>query len=604
MTASSGSGVTSAKTRTFGGGQVAADLVDQPALLARPVGDDDGADGVDRAEVRQRARIEVDPTGRGPEPLRRYPPPGQRLDVEQVPVVHVVRGVRAAPGAAAQRQGRDERVVDPAQRPHCGRGVDQDPSCPDGLRVRGDDGLVLGVDRRGVAQPAVLGDEHRGVDPVPRVRRPDQPQDGHQLLPDQRVLGQRAEIGREQGEQDLGGRVDGEAGSQGELRGGLPERGGIDPVALAEGEAGQLGRLRVGEEGRPHPVELGHHLVEDRLVDDAGLLGRADHRRVEGLRDQRVHDGTGDVGGPVHVHRRVAGADAEAGLAGGVGQLDDLGTSGGPDEVDVRVPEQVVRDIVRGVRDDLQRPLRQPRGFPGGSEDLHRPDRRAHRVGGRSEEDGVARLRRDDGLEQHGRRRVRDRRDGEHHADRLGQVGDAGLGVRTDHADAGLVLEVVPEELGGDVVLDDLVLVHPEAGLLDGQPGELPGSSQPGLDHGEHDAVDRLLVERAELVGGPARGGDDGVDLVQPVGVGGGTDGVRLRRGHGSSLRWDVPGGWIPGGSGLPRPRGGIRGRRAGHAALARRVNWSISASNACTSFSTSGTTLASALKPTRTVRL
>ena len=71
-------------------------------------------------------------------------------------------------------------------------------------------------------------------------------------------------------------------------------------------------------------------------------------------------------------------------------------------------------------------------------------------------------------------------------------------GSLVDDADRPLVLEVVVEELGGDVVLDDLVLEHAEAGLLHRELGEVDRVLEAGDDHRPDDAVDRLLVERAQ----------------------------------------------------------------------------------------------------------
>ena len=74
------------------------------------------------------------------------------------------------------------------------------------------------------------------------------------------------------------------------------------------------------------------------------------------------------------------------------------------------------------------------------------------------------------------------------------------LRVLIDHPDRGLVLQVVVEELGGDVVLDHLVLEHPETGLLHRQLGELEGALQSGHHHRPDDLVDLPLVEPAEAV--------------------------------------------------------------------------------------------------------
>ena len=202
-----------------------------------------------------------------------------------------------------------------------------------------------------------------------------------------------------------------------------------------------------------------------------------------------------NVGAAVDVDGRVAGADAHAGLARLVCGGDRLGTAGRPDEVDALVVEQVLRDVERRVGDHLEGVGRQPRGLAGLLEDLDRPFGAACGPRRRPEDDRVARLRRDDRLEQHGGGRVRDRREREHDADRLGHVLDAALGVLVDHPNGALVLQVVVEELGRDVVLDDLVLEHAEAGLLHRELGELDGVPQAGHDHRPDDPVDLLLVQ-------------------------------------------------------------------------------------------------------------
>ena len=159
--------------------------------------------------------------------------------------------------------------------------------------------------------------------------------------------------------------VDGEPGAGGELRGLLAQRRHVDLVPAAERELGESVHLVDGEHVRAHPLELGDRLVVHRVVDDAGLLGRADHRGVEGLGDQDVDHGARHVGGLVEVDRGVARPDAQTRLAGGVRQGDDLGAAGDPDEVDRRVLEQVVRDLVGAVRDHLQRAGRQAGGLGG-----------------------------------------------------------------------------------------------------------------------------------------------------------------------------------------------------------------------------------------------
>ena len=84
-----------------------------------------GRRGVHLPQVLERAGVEVR-VRRNAEPLRRRLAARDRLDVEQVAVVDVVGGSRAAPGAAAEREGRRHRVVDAAERADGGRRVDED----------------------------------------------------------------------------------------------------------------------------------------------------------------------------------------------------------------------------------------------------------------------------------------------------------------------------------------------------------------------------------------------------------------------------------------------------------------------------------------------
>ena len=86
----------------------------------------------------------------------------------------------------------------------------------------------------------------------------------------------------------------------------------VTPSSQPKANSGAGVGLLLGEQVRAHPLELGEHLVVDRVVDDAGLLGRADHRGVERLGDQDVDDRAADVGGAVEVDGGVAGADADS----------------------------------------------------------------------------------------------------------------------------------------------------------------------------------------------------------------------------------------------------------------------------------------------------
>ena len=288
-----------------------------------------------------------------------------------------------------------------------------------------DHGLVAGVDRRRVPEAAVLGHELADGERVLDRRRAHEPEHRHQLLLQQRV--QRRASSRSAGSgatstlsrrrarcrrASPGRRRSARArpGRGGRRRRRRPRRGARPPPERA--------RARRGARARPRTASV------DGVVDDARLLGGADHRRVEGLRDQQVDDRHRHVGARVQVDGRVAGADADARLAGRVGRSDRLGSAGRPDEVDAGVVEEVLRGLERRVGDDLERAGRQPLRLAGALEDLDRARRAARGTRRRPEDHRVARLGRDDRLEQRGRGRVRDRQQREHDADRLGDVLD------------------------------------------------------------------------------------------------------------------------------------------------------------------------------------
>ena len=127
------------------------------------------------------------------------------------------------------------------------------------------------------------------------------------------------------------------------------------------------------QEAGAHALEFRKGLVPNGVVDNAGLLGRADHRRVEGLRDEHVDDRHGHVSAAVDVHRRVAWPDAHAGLARLVCGGHRLGAAGRPDEINAVVVEQVLRDVKRRVGDHLEGVGRESRALAGLLEDRDGP---------------------------------------------------------------------------------------------------------------------------------------------------------------------------------------------------------------------------------------
>jgi hypothetical protein len=378
-----------------------------------------------------------------------------------------------------------------------------------------------------MAEPTVLGDDLAGRDRVLDAWGPHDREDRHELLVHERMRGQLGQVGGQRGEQDLRVAVVGQPGHRREVRARLPESGDLHAAVLRERKPAHgvdgLGFQHVGA----HAPQLGEDVVVDRLVDHQRLLGGADHRCVEGLGDQHVHDGHPHVGAAVQVDRRVAGTDPDAGLAGLVGGLDRLGSARRPDEVDPGVMEQVLRDVERRVGDHLQRIRGQPGLGAGLLEDLHRALGAASRARRRPEDHRVACLGRHDRLEERGGGGVGDRQQRQDDADRLGDLLDAPRRVLRDDTDRALVLEVVVEELGRDVVLDHLVLEDAEAGLLHRQLGQLDRVLETGHDHGPHDAVDGLLVEPAQRAGRRPRAFDIAVQPRGAFGFDGGTVGER-----------------------------------------------------------------------------
>ena len=170
----------------------------------------------------------------------------------------------------------------------------------------------------------MLGHQHGHLDGVLDACGADQAEDRHQLLLHQRVLGELGEVGGQRREQDLGAGIDAEPGAPGQLGGLLPEGRHVDRVAAAEREVGQ--RVHLSEVSRCAPIRWNsatsssYTSSSTMQVCSAGQITEASNV----LEIKMSTTAPREVGGPVQVDRRVAGPDAEPGLAGGVGQRDDL----------------------------------------------------------------------------------------------------------------------------------------------------------------------------------------------------------------------------------------------------------------------------------------
>lgn len=294
-----------------------------------------------------------------------------------------------------------------------------------------------------MAEAPVLGDEDRRVDGVLDVAGTHQPQDGHQFLLDEWVRGEPVEVRRQRRQQDLDGGGHGEPCAGGQLRCLLSQGREVDLVAAPEGECSECVSLLLAEQVGTHLLEFGDRLVVDRVVDDAGLFGGTDDRCVEGLRDEDVDDGAPDVGRVVQVDGGVAGSDTECGFSGRVRQGHDLPPPVTQMKSTFGWVNRSVGDLVCGVGDDLEGAGRHAGSLGGRTEDLDAALTRTHGERRRAEHDRIAGLGGDNRLVEYRRGRVGHRGDGEHHADRLGDVDGAMLDVFVDHTDGLLVAEVM-----------------------------------------------------------------------------------------------------------------------------------------------------------------
>ena len=132
----------------------------------------------------------------------------------------------------------------------------------------------------------------------------------------------------------------------------------------------------------------------------------------------------------------------------------------------------------------------------------------------RREDHGVAGLQREHAVAHRRRDRIRDGADGADDAHRLRDEHEVVLGVLADDAARLLALQAVPDDARLALLLEDLVLVVADAGLVDGHARERLGVVVDVLRHVAHDRVDLLLRER--LVDG-LRGaglGDQLLDFV------------------------------------------------------------------------------------------
>ena len=244
-------------------------------------------------------------------------------------------------------------------------------------------------------------------------------------------------------------------------------------------------------------LELGLDLVIDGVDDGDGLLGSADHAVVERLGVDDGVDGELDVRGIVDDDRGVTGANAQGGLARGVGGLDHTRATGGENDVDVA--HDHVGQLDGRLVDPADDALRSTGLDSCVENELGGGDGALGGCRVRGDDDGVTGLQADERLEDGRGGRVGGRDDSANDTDRLGDLGDAVSVVALDDT-AGLgVLVSVVDVLSGVVVLDDLVLENATAGLLDGELGQRNTSLVGGHSSLVEDLVYLLLSALSEF---------------------------------------------------------------------------------------------------------
>ena len=253
--------------------------------------------------------------------------------------------------------------------------------------------------------------------------------------------------------------------------GGLADGGGLDAVILGiEEHLGYLGGLFVVQEIAAGILHQSFDFVIDTAQDGDMLLRRANHTVVEGLGvDDGLHSHA-QVGGLVDDDVAVAGADADGGSTGGVGRVHHAGAAGGHDQV--HLLHQHVGDVQRGRLDPADDMLGQARFNGGVPHDPRRGDGAFHSVGMGRKNNGVSGLQRQHDLVNRGRGGVRGGGNGGNHALGRGHTLGAESGILLNDT-AGLgIAHVVPDMLGGVLVLRHLVDHDAVAGLLTGHLGQ------------------------------------------------------------------------------------------------------------------------------------
>ncbi len=424
------------------------------------------------------------------EPQHVLSPLGHGLNIDQVLNAHVLGNGVAAPGAAAQGEGRGQlEVVQVADAAEGGGGVHHNAAGLHGRLVPGQTLLLGGMDiqRGGVAVAAVLNQALGLCHRVFKVLGLVHGQHGGELLVGELFRDVHA---LHLANENLGALGHGNPSQSGNLGGGLAHDLGVKSAVDDDGLA-HLVQLGLGEDVAAALDELGLYRVIQGFQGDDGLLGGADHAVVEGFGVDDGVDGHDGVRALVDDGRHIARAHAQSRGAGGIGGLDHAGAAGGQD--DVRLGHDQVGQLQGGRVDPAEEALRRA-GLHGGLQ---------HHLGGGdgallgpgmgADDDAVAGLQGQKGLKDGGGSGVGGGNNRRDYADGFGDLPDAiGLVLFDDAAGLGVFVGVI-DILGGIVVLNDLVLHHAHAGLFHRQLGQRDTLQVGGHGRRAENFVDLLL---------------------------------------------------------------------------------------------------------------
>ena len=269
-------------------------------------------------------------------------------------------------------------------------------------------------------------------------------------------------------------------------------------------------------------------VLRQLLLYDNSLLRSADHAVVEGFGHHEVGACAMQVCRFLDEAGHVARANAQSGFAAAVSCLHHAGAAGCQDGSNAGVIHQSAGCVNGRLVDPLNAVLR--------CAGLHSCF--VHDAGcfGRAllcrrmeaEDDGVAGLDSDQALEHRGGSGVGGRGYTADNAYGLRNLNIAFHLVLVKNTNGLLALDVVPDVLGGEHVLDHLVLVHAAAGFLHSHACQLLVLVQASQSHLVNNVVNLLLIQCQELLQSNLSLADKAVDHAFDIGLGGGNGGFFL----------------------------------------------------------------------------